>query len=132
MEMASNGSHRDDVSQSTMAARSSKPFSDGNNTTMKGFEMNATMTTIDGSERLRASSQMVSKTCIMFVVNDILARVIFQTPFLFCPFFAFTVDPGGNKSAKVVELEVSKHALQEVLHNGTRATYVSQSRKRPL
>lgn len=64
MEMASNGSNRDDVSQSTMAARSSKPFSDGNNTTMKGFEMNATMTTIDGSEKMRASSQMVSKNIV--------------------------------------------------------------------
>ena len=46
--------HNDDISQSTMAARSSnKPFSDGTNTTMKGFDMNATMTTIDGSEKGR-------------------------------------------------------------------------------
>eukprot|EP00354_Favella_ehrenbergii_P005184 CAMPEP_0170474818 /NCGR_PEP_ID=MMETSP0123-20130129/16554_1 /TAXON_ID=182087 /ORGANISM="Favella ehrenbergii, Strain Fehren 1" /LENGTH=100 /DNA_ID=CAMNT_0010744879 /DNA_START=479 /DNA_END=781 /DNA_ORIENTATION=- len=61
MEMASNGSHRDDVSQSTMAARSNNPFSDGNNTTMKRFEMNATMTTIDGSDKGHGASQMTQE-----------------------------------------------------------------------
>ncbi len=53
MEMLSNGSHRDDVSQSTMAARSSKILHD-----VKG-EMSATMTTIDGSER--ALPKLVSR-----------------------------------------------------------------------
>ena len=44
-----------------MAARSSnKPFSEGTNTTMKGFDMNATMTTIDGSEKARYGVPMVS------------------------------------------------------------------------
>eukprot|EP00353_Schmidingerella_taraikaensis_P002165 CAMPEP_0185598584 /NCGR_PEP_ID=MMETSP0434-20130131/82094_1 /TAXON_ID=626734 ORGANISM="Favella taraikaensis, Strain Fe Narragansett Bay" /NCGR_SAMPLE_ID=MMETSP0434 /ASSEMBLY_ACC=CAM_ASM_000379 /LENGTH=118 /DNA_ID=CAMNT_0028227619 /DNA_START=172 /DNA_END=529 /DNA_ORIENTATION=+ len=66
MEMASNGSHRDDVSQSTMAARSNKPFSDGNNTTMKGFEMSATMTTIDGSDKGRGASQMEAR-CVLII-----------------------------------------------------------------
>lgn len=52
MDVMSNGSQRDDVSQSTMA-RSNKPFSEG-----RGGEMNATMTTIDGSER--GAPRMVS------------------------------------------------------------------------
>ena len=45
LEVLSSGSHRDDVSQSTMAARSSKTFAEGN-TSIKTGEMNATMTTI--------------------------------------------------------------------------------------
>jgi len=52
LEVLSSGSHRDDVSQSTMAARSSKTLAEGN-TSLKGGEMNATMTTIDGSDRGR-------------------------------------------------------------------------------
>ena len=54
--MLSNGSHRDDVSQSTMAARSSKILHD-----VRG-EMSATMTTIDGSER--ALPKLVSRCVI--------------------------------------------------------------------
>lgn len=55
MDMMSNGSHRDDVSVSTMAARSSKTYAESNTTNggRGGFggETNATMTTIDGSQR---------------------------------------------------------------------------------
>ena len=54
--MLSNSSHRDDASQSTnMAMRSTKTMAEGNNTltSLKMTEgMNATMTTIDGSERV--------------------------------------------------------------------------------
>lgn len=54
MDMMSNGSHRDDVSVSTMAARSSKTFAESNTTMGRGLgggEVNATMTTLDGSQR---------------------------------------------------------------------------------
>ena len=52
LEVLSSGSHRDDVSQSTMAARSNKTGGEGNST-MKGVgsTMNQTITTLDGSDK---------------------------------------------------------------------------------
>ena len=59
-DVLSSGSHRDDISQSTMAARSSKTYGEGN-TTIRGGEMNVTMTTINGSDRGRINAQLPAK-----------------------------------------------------------------------
>ena len=54
-----------------MAARSSKTYAEGN-TTLRGGEMNVTMTTINGSDRGRINAQlppkMVSKTQQIFLL----------------------------------------------------------------
>ena len=117
-DVMSNGSHRDDVSQSTMAARSSKTYAEGNTTLRGGSgagEMNVTMTTLNGSDRGRINAQLPAKMVSLLSLPAQPAEIIIFAPVMF-------IDSGRVEGERKVVPVVSCLQIQEVLLPATRAT----------